>query len=191
MDNLSQAKADQRHLIRQRLRSLPVTVRAQYSKKIARNVLSLPELQESQTICCYASLADEVDTRYILETLLTTHQVVLPKIESRHLRLYRINSLEMLQPGTYGILEPEQTNPVQACEVDCFIVPGLAFDLSGTRLGRGKGYYDGLLQQTQAITIGLSYSVQIFPLLPKASYDIVMNIIVTEQQSIRITNSQL
>lgn len=151
-------------------------------KKLSRH----PAIRSASCVCTYVSLPGEVDTKQIIAMLLTKRKtVVVPKIEGRDLELRKITSIEDLAPGTFGILEPELSCPlVQKSSVNVFIVPGVVFDRQGNRKGRGKGYYDRLLAGVKATKIGLAYNYQIVPRLPHKKYDIPMDIVITEDETV-------
>jgi 5-formyltetrahydrofolate cyclo-ligase len=97
--------------------------------------------------------------------------------------LIRVRDREELRPGAFGILEPEGTEMISPAllERTLICVPGVAFSLSGQRLGRGRGYYDCLLAAAhpQAITAGLAYSFQVLGRLPESPHDRRLGFIVT------------
>ena len=104
------------------------------------------------------------------------------------MRLFRLESFTELVPGAYGILEPSvelrelAEKQVSPAAIDMAIVPGVAFDRSGTRLGHGAGYYDKLLAQLRADSprIALAFECQLFDELPRDAHDVPMNAVVTE-----------
>lgn len=85
--------------------------------------------------------------------------------------------------GAFGILEPDpkQALPIPEESIDFILVPGLAFDLAGIRLGRGKGYYDRVLSGIGAVRCGIAYSSYVYPSLPAGPWDVKMDLVVTEQ----------
>lgn len=82
-------------------------------------------------------------------------------IESGTLSLSYINSMDDMEKGAYGILEPKTVRTADENNIDVILVPGLAFDRNGGRMGFGKGYYDRLLESSNAVKIGLCYDFQI------------------------------
>jgi 5-formyltetrahydrofolate cyclo-ligase len=95
-----------------------------------------------------------------------------------------------LRRGPFGILEPRSRTAVRPEEIDFIVVPGLAFDRQGGRLGFGKGYYDRFLSQVPAATsvCGVAFGLQIVPYVPQLSHDFCMSWIVTEQEIISCRN---
>lgn len=161
------------------------------SNSIIDSVWKLPEMQLFKTICVYASTDKEVHTdEFINELIKQGKDVYLPKITDNTLTLHLVSSLETLSVGAFSIMEPSgDSATIHHEHIDVFIIPGLGFDTRGTRLGRGKGFYDRLLTNVPAPKIGLAFSHQIFPLLPRNDYDILMDVIVTEEYIIRPVNS--
>jgi 5-formyltetrahydrofolate cyclo-ligase len=113
-------------------------------------------------------------------------KVVVPRVtKENRLLLSTIASMKHLVTGPFGIMEPAENCPaVLPTDIDVFVVPGLAFDRQGHRLGWGQGYYDRLLQTVQVPLIGLAYSCQIVGLLPFTKYDIVMTTVISETEVI-------
>lgn len=155
--------------------------------------------KNAKTVLLYASFKSEAATFDLIETRLKAGvKVLLPKVEGAELGLYEINypARDFLTPGMMGILEPvEEDRPGAAKsgrradvnEADVIIVPGVAFDLAGGRLGYGKGYYDKLLarRKTRIPLIALAYEEQIWEgPLPLAPHDIKMDRIVTDKREI-------
>lgn len=168
-----------------------LTERKIWDDRIAASLISFPIVADAQTVCIYVSLPEEVDTGKIMEELFRQKKtVIVPKIfPHKRLKLFQIQSLTDLEPGVFNIPEPGLTcTEIDSSVIDLFIIPGVAFDRYGYRLGRGMGYYDRLLIDTWIPKIGLSYSFQLIPRLPHAPYDIPMDVIVTEKEIIRIKN---
>ena len=105
------------------------------------------------------------------------------------LELFHLESMDELAIGMYKILEPKEElrglskKQVGATDLDLIMVPGVAFDRSGARMGHGKGYYDKLLQHARldAPLVALAFECQLFPEIPTGSHDIFMDLIITER----------
>ena len=154
---------------------------ADYS--ICTKVMERPEWKNADTICLYFSQSHEVDTKPLLAAALTDgKRIVFPRVEGKGLVLHEIRSITDFTKGKYNILEPKKSTPIvkPAC-VDIFIVPGVAFDRAGNRMGHGKGYYDRLLAECHAPKIGLSYERQVIAKLDSSSYDVPMTAVITEK----------
>lgn len=156
------------------------------SHTICETLLHRPEVQYAKVICTYASLPEEVDSLEVLQKLIEQKNfVVVPRVSGDDLILHRIHTMNDLVPGRFDIMEPKLSCPVvDPTSVDLFIVPGIAFDRKGYRLGWGKGYYDRLLAGVKATKIGLAYSFQIVSRLNREKYDIPMDIVITEHETL-------
>lgn len=141
------------------------------SERIAREVISGEAYRRAKTIFSYLSFGTEVDTRGIIRQAWDDGKVVaLPRcIGPRALRWYRVDSFEGLEKSRYGIWEPAQDPAAEvgpeAAVSSLAIVPGLAFDGSGMRLGYGGGYYDAFLASFSGAAIGVCFSGQLIPSL--------------------------
>ena len=133
------------------------------------------------TVLLYHPLPDEVDTSLLLDNALQTgKRVLLPKVAGNDLEL-RIYTPGSLQPGAYGIMEPtgEVFLPESYPSIDLAVLPGVAFDRHGVRLGRGKGYYDRLLPLLpNAYKMGICFPFQLLDHLPSEPHDVLMNEVV-------------
>jgi len=166
---------------------MPKALAVDLSDRIQLRLIESPVFDEAATLVLYAAKDNEPSTWLILEHALKAGRCVLfPKIVSNdpNLSLIRVRDREELRPGTFGILEPlgaEMVSPA-LLERALICVPGVAFSLSGQRLGRGGGYYDCLLAAAnpQAITVGLAYSFQVLDRLPQSPHDRRLGFIVTE-----------
>lgn len=163
------------------------------SQAIARAVLSLPEYAEAETLMAYAALPGEVESSGIVSVALGQgKRVCLPKVRRppRH-PCHQLVACVIddfpgdLQPGVFGVLEvPDgRERIVRPPEIDLILIPGLAFDRSGFRLGYGAGYYDRFLDQSglRAVTVGVCFSVQLAASLPSAPHDRRVQYVVTEE----------
>ena len=91
-----------------------------------------------------------------------------------------------MKKGAHGIPEPTEIVPISIEEIEIILVPGLAFDKTGARMGFGKGYYDKLLETRKAIKIGICYDFQLLDKIPSEPHDVPMDIIITEKRVQRI-----
>ena len=136
---------------------------------------------QARTLMLYSALPDEVPTQSLIDQLTAEGKtVVLPRVTSdtdMELRLYTGHS--DLQQGAFGIMEPVGELFTDYAQIDVAIVPGMAFDPAGHRLGRGKGYYDRFLARVPLLyKIGLCYTWQLVEHVPCDEHDIVMDKII-------------
>jgi 5-formyltetrahydrofolate cyclo-ligase len=162
------------------------------SRRIVGAFMSLPEYATAQTVMFYIDVRSEVRTRHDLQLALESGKtIVVPWCNAAgELELFRLSSMEELELGMYRILEPKQElrglpeKQVDVAELDLIMVPGVAFDRRGGRMGHGKGYYDKLLQHARPDTplVALAFECQLFEEIPVAGHDIFMDRIITELQ---------
>lgn len=140
-------------------------------------------------VSCFVGVKSEVHTLPILEAAFAAgKRVAVPVVEGAILTVYRIESLEDLAPAPFGLLEPKKelrrkTRRLVATQMRLWLVPGVAFDRHGGRLGYGKGYYDGLLKRVKPETprVGLAFETQMVPRVPMGPDDQRLSMILTEE----------
>lgn len=164
-------------------------IRKRADAMITKRLLDEPFYRDALFVYCYASFRDEADTAVIIEeSLKRGRRVALPRVSGkRRMEFYFIKSPEDLKPGFMGIKEPGPWCPKAPppCEETLVLMPGVAFDRSGTRAGYGGGYYDTYLEgNTECMKAALAYSVQIAPEIPAVPTDIKVDMIVTEEELI-------
>lgn len=165
--------------------------KAKLDNDIVARLMRTYQYKNAETILCYVSTPLEVDTRLLIEKALEDgKKVAVPKCrpETTTMEFYLINGFDDLEKGTFGVLEPIETK----CEIyegtnSICIVPGLCFDLSGYRLGYGKGYYDRFLTNYSQTKIGICYNDCVQQRLFHGRYDIPVDLLITERY-LRITN---
>jgi len=163
------------------------------SMAIAARVCTLPAFVASWTVMAYLALPKEVQTSDIIATARQQQRrVVVPVVHGTRLLAVELpEDPAQLRRGPFGILEPcSQAAVVHPAEIDFVVVPGLAFDRHGGRLGFGKGYYDHFLCQLPAgaCTCGVAFCLQVVPWVPRLPHDVCVSHIVTEQESISCRN---
>ena len=153
-------------------------------------LLSLDEYADADCIALYAPAHNETDTELLLTAALQAGKRVLyPAVCGHHMVFRRVERLEELHKGAFGILEPCPSGADHlADEADLIVVPGVAFDRNGHRIGYGKGYYDRFLHHPDcsAHLVGLCHDFQLTEeLIPADAHDIPMEIIVSDRRVIR------
>lgn len=176
-------KASLRRLLRLQRRSLS----EEHRKKAAQSVEEKlrPLIQDSKIVVSYNSINEELDTNSLNLRLAEENRLAMPRIEGEKLTLYRVTDMsKQLVTGPWGLAEPDpsfcEEIPIQ--QVDAILVPAIAFDSRGHRLGYGKGYYDRLLKKLQkkCLTIGIAYKEQLISHdLPNELHDQTMKEIIT------------
>lgn len=166
-----------------RLKTQKEVKRLQKSGLIQNKLFSSKEYKEAKTVLFYASFNGEVDTAKMLRKALKAgRKIALPVILEDQKKLIPSAVFDLdkeLGLGLYGIQQPKKEflRPIDLMDIDLVIVPGVAFDQAGNRLGRGKGYYDRFLKKLPSTTptIGLAFDFQVIERLPfKASCDVAV-----------------
>jgi len=158
------------------------------SEAIRSRIVGLPEYAEARVVHCYVSAKNnEVDTRRLIsEALEEGKRIVVPVTNVRQQRLdhSEIKHLDELEPSVFGLSEPkeETRRRIGIDEIELVIVPGLAFDPRGHRIGFGGGFYDRFLSEVQAPKIALAYSFQVLEAIEVDPHDVKMDKIVTDER---------
>jgi 5-formyltetrahydrofolate cyclo-ligase len=160
------------------------------SAQIQDALMALPEYLSARIIASYVAKSDEVQTSAVIQSALSAgKRVLVPRTDPVSARLHfcEIKSLDELQPGTFGVLEPPSTRrPIPLDESQLVIVPVVAWDGKGQRLGYGKGFFDRELRHRgRAVCVGLAFEFQRHDTLPVTSSDVPLDIIVTEKRVLR------
>lgn len=158
------------------------------SKIICDKIQQFPGFQNGHTVMAYLPFRNEVDVTPLFDYLWDRKKrVVIPVCETKNIALIPSELRDMeedLQPGTWGILEPkaDKLRPIQPRDIDCIIIPGVAFDPSCNRLGYGGGYYDRFLPLLKEKTpkVAVAFDLQIVSSLVPGIYDIPMDAVITE-----------
>lgn len=139
--------------------------------------------EATTTVCVYVSYGNEVSTHALIyQSLRTGKRLLAPKVEGARLNWYVLKAWEDLAPGAHKILEPvpERCTRVDEPQPDLVLVPGLAFDRCGHRLGHGSGYYDRFLEHVHCPKIGLTYDCLLTDALPSEDHDVHVDWLITE-----------
>ena len=169
--------------------ALPESVRQTQGRLIAARVLAEPGFKRAKTVLCYCSFDDEIDTYEILHTALAAGKTLcLPRtLGGGRMEARTVHTLDVLKRTKFGILEPgEDCALVDPAQLDLCIVPCLAADLSGRRLGYGAGYYDRYLSETRAFRMLLCAEARLFSSIPTEPHDMACDMIVTEERVVRL-----
>jgi 5-formyltetrahydrofolate cyclo-ligase len=181
-------KSELRQKIRAALEKMSPAVRMAESIELCGRLE--PQLQSARTILFFAPLPDEPDVWPLLEKLLPTPKIcALPAFDSttQTYSARRVQNLTTdLSVGNFGIREPATGCPEVALgDLDLILVPGVAFDLGGHRLGRGKGFYDRLLANARGVKCGVAFDQQVLQAVAAEEHDIRMNFILTPTRCLR------
>jgi 5-formyltetrahydrofolate cyclo-ligase len=189
---LDAAKRRLRRVQAERRRKVAGDARIAAAEAILEHLVADAQMGSARRIGLFAALADEPPTRPLFEALRRAGGVcLLPRCRAQQLVYAQVARWEDLRPGRYGVLEPPPGEPAAELGAgDVVLVPGLAFDRAGHRLGRGGGYYDRTFPPGRAdgpVLFGLCYALQVVDDVPHDSRDCRMDAIVTERGLYRIS----
>jgi 5-formyltetrahydrofolate cyclo-ligase len=163
--------------------------RPRRSRAIVERILNLSEYEGATLVSAFVGVGTEVHTLPLIETALAGgKRVAVPWVDGGVLRLFDLASVGELAPAPFGLLEPPPelraaaSREVTPAAVELFIVPGVAFDRDGGRLGHGRGYYDGLLAQARrgVPVIAAAFECQLVERVPMTPRDVRVDAIATE-----------
>lgn len=164
--------------IRSRKKSYSQEQLLEKSESILRKLELHPLFQQANRVMLYASLPDEVQTLAFIEKWQKTKTVILPTVVGDDIIPVQSSADAAMQEGDFHILEPQ--NMPYIGDFDLIVVPGMAFDRQGSRLGRGKGFYDRFLAKHPKIpTIGLCFDFQVVEYIPKEPHDIIIGEVIS------------
>lgn len=152
----------------------------QKSTIIVDKIINLDIYKKSMVISFYNSLPSEVDTTKLISESIKDKIVLLPRITNNKIEFIRINNNTKYNNSSFGVSEP--IGNFYQDKIDLIIVPGVAFDSKGNRLGYGKGYYDKYLKGKNIYKIGVCFNEQVVDNLPIDKHDIKMNLIITDEK---------
>ena len=165
--------------IRQLKRACPLEERRRKSLSVWEAVERDEVFQQAETVLAYWSMEDEVYTHDFVNKWAGSKTLLLPCVKGDELELRYFDGEERLQPGEgYAIPEPVGELFTDWGKIDLILVPGVAFDKFGNRLGRGKGYYDKVLKQTGAYKLGVCFDFQLVERVPVEPHDVKMDRVV-------------
>jgi len=160
------------------------------SQKICDRLIATDLFVSACCIAFYYALPKEVQTARLIEEWRQCKKIVLPAVVGdTDMKFYAYEGAERMTTGKFGISEPLNNTPVAVEDIDLFVVPGVAFDRSGNRLGRGKGFYDRILAGTDKPVTGLCFDFQLIDAVPVNEYDKKMSMVITENTVIAVDST--
>lgn len=183
-------KEQLRESMREKRRALGQSEVLILSEKIRKGLFSLDCIKSANTVCTFLSAFKEPDTLEIVRLLKKSgKRVAVPVTDEKNttLSLSYIDGTDDLTRGAYGIYEPSVIQTADICDMDAVLVPALAFDRSGGRMGFGKGYYDRLLAGKDCIKVGLCYDFQLLDKIPTEPHDVAMDYIITDKNILEVS----
>lgn len=155
---------------------------AALSEVICGHIISSPAFVRAERVFAYCPLGNEVDVRGVVrEAWRRGKRVAFPKVFGNEMSFFEAGDFRKLHPGAFGVMEPEETR-LADWETGLMLVPGVAFDRRGNRMGFGKGYYDRYLaKHPGCICLGIAYELQVADRIPTEETDMPLQGLVTEK----------
>jgi 5-formyltetrahydrofolate cyclo-ligase len=166
-----------------RRRHLAAETCLQWSLLVQERLLESSEFLNATAVALYSPVQNEVFTELIFNQALAQGKLVTyPRVRGNELEFIQVAETAELKPGTFGVLEPTGERVVSSACLDLVVVPGVAFDLGGHRLGYGKGFYDRCLhgKRRPGFLAGLCFELQMVDNLPAEAHDVRMDMVMTE-----------
>ena len=155
------------------------------SKTACRIFLNSQIYRTSKVLMMYMPLGNEVHTQEIIDKAFEDGKVVVvpvTDVDNTDIIPCSISRNTAFVSGAYSINEPDDKCRIDENEIDVVLVPGIAFDRNGSRIGFGKGYYDKFLNKTNAVKVGYCYDFQLMENIPTDEHDVVMDYVVTNME---------
>jgi len=182
-------KAALREEIKQKRRRLSPEERRRFSEEIVRRLKQLKAFDRAKVVMLYVPVGGEVDLLPLLKELIEGEKkrVALPKVTADgEMVAVEVSDLSVLREGRFKVPEPMGGRLVRPEKIDLVVVPGVAFDRRGFRLGMGKGFYDRFLPRVKGYKVGVAYEFQVVDRLPAEKHDAPVDAVITPRQTIRI-----
>lgn len=168
-------------------KAMPICLLEEKSRIITEKVIIKQEYLDAEMIFCYIDAKGEVKTKELI-TYAWKHgkKVAVPRVHADVMKFYLISSYDDLEPGCFGIMEPKR-NCMEVTEIpekSLVIMPGVAFDRNGNRIGYGKGYYDKyFFGYPDLYKIAIAFEMQVIPGIPADKFDVKANCVITESDN--------
>jgi 5-formyltetrahydrofolate cyclo-ligase len=183
MTHVQEEKQALRRLIRDRLAAIPEGLRRERSRQSCEILRQQPVWRRARAVLFYAPLPSELDLSFLMEEALREKRLVaLPRFHAGNgeYEAVLVTRAGECAPGRFGIVEPGEGCPVlPGNRLDLALVPGVAFDPLGHRLGRGRGYYDRLLAMAGGVKCGVAFDEQVADHVPVEPHDVTLDCLLT------------
>lgn len=175
-----------RSYIKRQTMETPLKDKREQSDLIMRRLEESEQFRDAATVAAFWSMDDEPYTHEALKRWAKDKKVLLPMIEGEKMTFREyIPDVEMEQ-GALKTMHPKHGIRAKSSEIDMIVVPGVAFDRSGFRLGRGKGFYDRYLKRCHGVKVGVCLSHQLVDSVPTEPHDHRLDLVITPEQNIKV-----
>jgi 5-formyltetrahydrofolate cyclo-ligase len=178
-------KTSIRQTILTRRRAIAAEICLASSLNVQERLLTLPEFAAAACVALYSPIANEVFTEAVFRGAARLgKRVVYPRMCGTELEFVEVADRRELGPGTFGVLEPRGGRRIPPVAIDLAVVPGVAFDLRGHRLGYGKGFYDRAFGTgpSRPLLVGFAFEMQVVDRLPTEGHDVQLDLLITESR---------
>lgn len=167
-------------------KAIPPALHSLFSLQAQQLLISSDGFARARRLALYSPVGNEVATAQLFAAARAAgKKVYYPQARANQLCFREVNEAGQLLPGRFGILEPGNGDVVAVSELDLMVIPGVAFDLHGSRLGYGRGFYDRILAgTTRPVSVGLCFESQLYPCLPQEDHDRKLMFLATEARLI-------
>jgi 5-formyltetrahydrofolate cyclo-ligase len=172
--------------------SITIDIKKEWDERILKKLIDNKSYKDSLVLFTFVSFGSEVDTHKIISCALNDGKIVYaPKIKSKDkgIEIFRINTLSDLKPGYFNILEPLENCPVgNIKDIDLILMPGIAFDRNGGRIGYGARFYDRFLTNinSDVTKLALAYQFQVLDEVPITEFDVKIDGIISNKELITV-----
>ena len=170
-----------------RRRALDAELCLTYSLQVQQRLLERPEFSAAQCLALYSPVANEVFTEAVCDAAHAQGKLVAyPRVLADGMGFFAVDQRRELARGSFGVLEPPPARAVPLTAINLAVLPGVAFDLRGHRLGYGKGYYDRTFAEAAArpLLVGFAFELQLVERLPSEGHDVRLDLLFTEARVI-------
>ena len=190
---LQEKKAFRKQML-QRRDALTEQYRSEADRKRNERLWQEAWYSEAEVLLLYVSFRSEADTKELLRKALAEGKTVaVPKVDGKNMEFFRVTSMEQLEAGYQGILEPDESCErlaeeflLQESKKALLFVPGCAFDTAGGRMGYGGGFYDRFMERyPDVLRVALAYDIQVVQSVPTEAHDMPVDFIVTETRTMQ------
>ena len=178
-------KTDIRRKIKNLRMMLSEMEKASAAEEVFAQLEKTAAFMMADNILMYHSLPDELQTIKFLQKWHDRKRFFLPRVNGVNLDILPFEETR-LELGSFHIEEPTGDDVVDVDDIELMVIPAVAFDRKGNRLGRGKGFYDRLLSTSKATKIGVGYEFQLFDDLPSEPHDVAMDMVITQKTLIKL-----
>lgn len=176
-------KAEIRRLVKAQKRLLSQEDKLEAAAKVFDTLQQLDEFERADDVLLYHSLPDELSTIRFLDHWQGRKRLYLPRVSGDNLDILPYDKAG-LRLGAFNIEEPNGHDLVSIDKIDLVVVPAVAYDIHGNRVGRGKGYYDRLLADCNAVKVGVAYDFQLVEHIDAEPHDVKVDIVITDNRTI-------